>query len=576
MNRNSVERIPVLITGGGPVGLTLALELNYHGIDAILIERNPSTTRHPKMDMTNGRTMELFRRLGVADELRKVAVPVDHPLDVSWVTKLSEWELARFAYPSPQQRYTQIRELNDGTTTLEPAMRVSQAIIEPALKGLLESRADHIDVRYGWALDSFTQDADGVDVVIRSTETGETQHIRTQFLVGCDGASSITRKGLGIELDEIDIRYLLARRLGIRKLVPALARAYLQTRETPMDGRLYMVHFTSPDRELFERFGLASHIHGASGWVVISQNDLDTWTLHAPLGIGVNADAIDPKQFLFDHLGTEFECEIIVANPWTPRLTVATRYGRDRVWLAGDSAHQFFPSGGYGMNTGVGDAIGLGWALAAILQGWGTRGLLAAYETERRAVAFRNRDASGNNVVVRGAAKIAYRKAVHNDGWDGVRSRRRFAREILDLGNLENEADGIEFGYRYDSSPAIWHESGTAPIQSTHTYTPATWPGVRAPSLFLADGRAIFDLFGTGFTLLRFADIDVAPIVDAAADRVTPLDVVDVRDTHARRLYQRDLVLIRPDQHVAWRSNTVASDPLAVIDRVRGDWPNAG
>ncbi len=564
----TIAQTPALIAGGGPVGLTLALELRHHGIDAIVVERNPDTTRHPKMDITNGRSMELFRRLGVADELRAVAVAEDHPFDVSWVTSLVGWELARFVYPTVEQRRAQIRDRNDGTQALEPAMRVSQVVIEPALKGLLKDR--HVDVRFGWALDSFTQDDDGVDAVIRSTATGQIRRIRTQFLVGCDGAGSVVRRGLGIDLDDVDPRRLVMSQLGIGRLAPTLLRAYLEDRETPADGRVYLIHFTSPERDLLERFGTAWHTQGPQGWTLIAQNDRDTWTMHTPLGIGVDADAIDPKQFLFDRLGTEFDCEILVANAWRPRLAVAEHYGRGRVWLAGDSTHQFIPTGGYGMNTGVGDAIGLGWALAAILQGWGGSGLLAAYEAERRPVALRNRTAAGRNFLVRMAIKTAYRKAIHSEGWAGERSRRRLGREILDLGNLENEADGIEFGYRYDASPAIWPESGTAPIQTTDAYTPSSWPGARPPSLFLADGQAIFDLFGTGFTLLRFADVDVDPIVAAAADRNVPLVVVDVRDRHARTLYERDLVLIRPDQHVAWRGDTAPADPGSVVDRIRG------
>ncbi len=571
----SIEQTAVLIAGGGPVGLTLALELQHHGVDAIVVERNPETTRHPKMDITNGRSMELFRRLGVADELRAVAVAEDHPFDVSWVTSLTGWELARFVYPTVEQRRAQIRERNDGTQPLEPAMRVSQVVIEPALKGLLEERAQHIDVRFGWALDSFTQDDGGVDVVIRSTATGQTRRIRAGFLAGCDGAGSVVRQGLGIGLDDIDPRRLVVNELGIGRLAPSLIRAYLEDRETPADGRVYLIHFTSPERELFERFGTAWHTQSPQGWTLIAQNDRDTWTMHTPLGIGVDADAIDPKEFLFDRLGTQFDCEVLVANAWRPRLAVAQHYGRGRVWLAGDSTHQFIPTGGYGMNTGVGDAVGLGWALAAILQGWGAPGLLAAYEAERRPVAVRNREAAGRNFLVRMAIKTLYRNGIHSEGWAGERSRARLGREILDLGNLENEADGIEFGYRYDTSPVIWPESGTAPIQAVHAYTPSTWPGVRPPSLFLADGRAIFDLFGPGFTLLRFADVEVTPIVAAAAGRDVPLEVVDIRDDHARQLYQRDLILIRPDQHVAWRGDTVPADPAEVIDRVRGAKPIA-
>ncbi len=564
----SVEQTRVLIAGGGPVGLTLALELQHHGVDSIVVERNPETTRHPKMDITNSRSMELFRRLGVVDELRAVAVAEDHPFDVSWVTSLAGWELARFVYPTVEQRRTQIRDRNDGTQPLEPAMRVSQVVIEPALKGLLEER--HVDVRFGWALDSFIQDADGVDAVVRSTATGETSRIRARFLAGCDGAGSVVRQGLAIDLDDVDPRRLVMSQLGIGRLAPTLLRAYLEDRERPADGRVYLIHFTSPERELLERFGTAWHTQGPRGWTLIAQNDCDTWTMHTPLGVGVDVEAIDPKQFLYDRLGVAFDCEVIVANAWRPRLAVAEHYGRGRVWLAGDSSHQFIPTGGYGMNTGVGDAIGLGWAFAAILQGWGGLGLLAAYEAERRPVALRNRTAAGRNFLVRMAIKTLYRKEIHSEGWAGERSRARLGREILDLGNLENEADGIEFGYRYDTSPAIWPESGTAPIQTTDAYTPSSWPGTRPPSLFLADGRAIFDVFGTGFTLLRFAAVDVDPIVAAAADRKVPLEVVDVRDIHARALYERDLVLIRPDQHVAWRGDTAPTEPGAVIDRVRG------
>lgn len=564
------ERVPVLIAGGGPVGLTLALTLARHGVAATLVERNPSTTTHPKMDITNGRSMELFRHLGVADELRKVAVPEDHPFDVSWVTKLSGWELARFRYPAVAEQRARIRESNDGTTTLEPAMRVSQVHLEPALKNILETRCPQVDIHYGWGLQSFQQDGDGVDAVIRCTATGEIRTIRAQFLAGCDGAGSIVRRGLGIELDDIHLHRLAARELGLRRLVPAAIHAYLNDRETPMDGRVYLIHFTSPERGTLERFGTAWHTQSPEGWTLISQNDRDTWTLHTLLGAGVDADAINPKQFLFARLGIEFDCDIIVANAWRSRLSLAERYGSGRVWLAGDSAHQVVPAGGYGMNTGVGDAVGLGWVLAAIIQGWGDRRLLTAYEAERHPVAVRNRTASARHSLVRLAIKTAYRKVIHSEAWSGELSRRRLGREILDLGNLENEADGIEFGYRYDNSPVICGEPDTPLADHMDGYTPGTQPGARPPSLFLEDGQAIFDLFGHGFTLLRFDDIDVDDFSTAAAERGMPLKIVDIRDARARMLYERDLVLIRPDQHVAWRGDTMPDRPSAVLDRIRG------
>lgn len=564
------DRVPVLIAGGGPVGLTLALTLARHGVAAMLVERNTSTTKHPKMDITNGRSMELFRHLGVADDLRKVAVPEDHPFDVAWVTKLSGWELARFRYPSPAERRVAIRECADGTLTLEPPMRVSQALLEPVLKEILETRTEDIDLHYGWELQSFAQDADGVTASIKNTATGEVRTVRAGYLAGCDGAGSVVRRGLGIELHDIQIHKLAARKLGLRRMVGGAVRAYLQDRETPMDGRVYMVHFTSPNRELFEKNGTTWHTQSPEGWTLIAQNDRDTWTLHTPIGTGVDTTAINPKQFLFERLGIEFDCEILVANEWKPRLSMAESYGRGRVWLAGDAVHQVVPNGGYGMNTGVGDAVGLGWALAANVHGWGGPGLLTAYDAERRPVGHRNRNASARHTLVRLAIKMANGRKYRSEGWAGDRDRAQFGREILDLGNLENEADGIEWGYRYDTSPAICTEPQHALPDTLHSYAPSTVPGVRPPSIFLPDGQAIFDLFGTGFTLLRFADVDVDAFKAAAEQRGVPLQVVDIRHEDARVLYQRDLVLIRPDHHVAWRGDTSPGQPGAVLDRVRG------
>ncbi|MFG3289084.1 FAD-dependent monooxygenase [Streptomyces sp. NPDC048179] len=566
-----VETVPVLVVGAGPVGLTLAMELEHHGIQALLVERNNSTTQHPKMDVTNGRSMELYRRLGVADELRKAAIPTDHRTKVTWATNAVGWELASFDYPSVDEMRGLIRDRNDGTLPLEPWMRVSQVILEPALRDLLEARSKHVTVQYGWALESFEQDSEGVTVQLVSAEGGRRRTVRAQYLVGCDGAGSRTRRQLGIGLDEIDVRRMLIKELGRPRTAAMLMRAYKATRERPMDGRIYLVHFTTPDPEIFQRFGSIWHLQSPEGWTLISQNDGDTFTLHAPLGVGTDADHIDPREFVYERVGRRFEMNVLVANAWTPRLTVADSYGRGRVWLAGDAVHQVPPTGGYGMNTGVGDAVGLGWVIAAVLQGWGTPGLLRAYEQERRSVALRNRAAAARHSAVRGAVKVAYRTAVHGERWIGARARARLGREISDLGNLENEALGIELGYRYDASPVVCSDpGGEAPRQTMDAYTPSTWPGARPPSVLLQDGRALFDLFHRGFTLLRFADHDVSALTEAAAARGIPLDVVDVRDSHARALYERDLVLVRPDQHVAWRGDTLPDDPGRVIDRIRG------
>jgi 2-polyprenyl-6-methoxyphenol hydroxylase-like FAD-dependent oxidoreductase len=568
--RSEVATVPALVVGAGPVGLTLCLELNRHGIETLLVERNPSTTRHPKMDITNDRSMELFRQLGVADQLRKAGIAAHRRTKVTWATSGLGWELASFEYPSVDEQDAINRETNDGTLAVEPAMRVSQVVLEPALRDLLIERAEHVTVEYGWALEDYTEDAEGVTADLVQFETGARRTVRTQYLLGTDGAGSVVRSKLGIGIEEIDLRKEILAKLGLPRVASALLRGFLERRQTPPSGGFYLVHFTTSDRRMVERFGHVWHLQSPDGWALINQDDADIWTMHTPFGVGFDVNAVDPREFVYEQLGFRFEMDVILHNAWTPRLTVADSFGRGRVWLAGDSTHQVTPAGGYGMNTGVGDAIGLGWAVAAQIQGWGEPGLLDAYELERRPVALRNRAASARHSVVRAAIMSRARRAMHSEDWKGDRVRRRIGREIADLGNLENEADGIELGYRYDASPVICHEDGDAPVQRMDEYTPSTWPGARPPHVRLADGRAIFDLLGTEFTLLRFDDVDVAGLVSAAEARGVQLEVVDVRDPHARHLYERDLVLLRPDQHVAWRGDVAPASPLAVIDRVRG------
>jgi 2-polyprenyl-6-methoxyphenol hydroxylase-like FAD-dependent oxidoreductase len=569
-----MTEIPVLIAGGGPVGLILALELEHRGIDAILVERNQTTTRHPKMDVTNGRSMEHFRRLGIVDEVRSHGVPSDHPMTVVWCTRVGEWELARFDYPSIDWGRDIIRYVNDGSLPTEPDLRISQVILEPVLKDILEKRGKHVDVRFGWALESFEQDAGGVTSVLRNTSSGESETVRSQYLAGCDGAGSVAREELGIGLDDLSIGDVMRQGGGLFATIKGIVRGLLRGQK-PSDGRMYMIHFTSPDRAFFERHGTAWHLQSPVAGTIISQNDLDTWTIHVPLSRGQDESQIDPKALLFELLGAEIECEIVVANVWRPRLALADAYGAGRVWLAGDSAHQVVPTGGYGMNTGVGDAVDLGWKLAALIDGWGGPELLPAYEVERRAVGVRNRRASARHMGIRMAIAFAYTPLVHEDSAAGETARAELGRKILDAGNLENEALGIEIGYRYDDSPIVCHENGAAPPYEMDRFTPSTWPGVRLPSFFLEDGSAVFDRLGKGFTLLRLDDVDTGPLERAADERGMPLEVVDLRDAQARSVYEKKLVLVRPDQHVAWRGDAAPADALAVIDRVRGASPES-
>jgi 2-polyprenyl-6-methoxyphenol hydroxylase-like FAD-dependent oxidoreductase len=354
-----VKTVPVLIAGGAPVGLTLAHDLASRGIACMLVERNATTTRHPKMDITNSRSMELFRSVGLAARLRAVAVPEDHSFDVSWVTSMAGYELHRFRYPSVTESRVRSRDRNDGMQPLEPPMRVSQVEIEPVLKHALEEQT-LAQVRFGVAPGDFTQDAESVTATLCNMQSGCTEVVRCLFLVGCDGGGSTVRKGLEI---------------GLQGQLQVMQR--------------YLTHFRSDARDLLQCWGMTWHYQSNLG-TLVAQDDVDTWTLHSRFATDTAAGAVDPRRLVEDFVGAPIPFELLVANPWTPHLVVAESYARGRVFLAGDAAHQYIPTGGYGMNTGVEDAFDLGWKLAASLKGFGGPRLLASYEAERRPVGLRN------------------------------------------------------------------------------------------------------------------------------------------------------------------------------------------
>jgi 2-polyprenyl-6-methoxyphenol hydroxylase-like FAD-dependent oxidoreductase len=498
----AVKHVPVLIAGGGPVGMTLARALSLFGVRCLLVERNASTTRHPKMDITNGRSMELFRRLGLIGRLRAVAVPEENNFDVSWITSLTRQkggrELHRFRYPSVVEKRAEIRAKNDGTQPREPAMRVSQVMIEPVLRDAIIDDP-LVEARWGVAFEDFAPDGEGVTCTLRVVETGQTEQVRCDFLAGCDGGSSIVREKLGIGLD---------------------GKAAVAHR--------YMIHFRSEARDVLQAFGVAWHYQTDKG-TLIAQDDKDTWTLQTRMP----ADgAPDPNAMLDAWAGRSFARKILVANPWFTNLLLADSYGSGRVFIAGDAAHQYIPTGGYGMNTGIGDAVDLGWKLAATLKGWAGPGLLASYDRERRPVGLRNRLGSERHTGVRLKIAELYQTIADPDA---------LGRAIAQLGNAENESWGLEFGYRYDGvdgDPVV--------------YQPTTAPGARLPSTFLADGSALYDKLGPWFTLLRFGDADPSPLIDSAP---APLTTVIVDDPAVAPIYEAKLVLVRPDTHVAWRGN---------------------
>jgi 2-polyprenyl-6-methoxyphenol hydroxylase-like FAD-dependent oxidoreductase len=533
--------VPVLIAGGGPVGMTLALNLARYGVRSLLVERNSTTTRHPKMDLTNGRSMELFRRLGLTEKLRDAGVPRENPFDISWVTSMAGHELHRFKYPSSAEAAKLIREHNDGSQASEAALRVSQIVIEPVLKRAIDENP-LVDVRFGTSFERLIdQDEEGVNVEIYCAATDRTDTVRCQYLAGCDGGGSRVRRQIDVTLD------------GDMEVAGA-----------------HMVHFRSRASDVLQRWGITWHYQTGRG-TIIAQDDKEIYTLQAWLIPGLGIDTMRPEDVLEGWAGRKFDYEILQANPWTANFVVAQQYRAGRVLLAGDSAHQFIPTGGYGMNSGVADAAGLAWVLAARIQGWGGDVLLDAYDVERRPTAWWHLEASRRHMGVRMEIGQLYAESGELDGEGPVAEdkRRSVGQKIAGLGNAENESWGVELGYRYDESPIVIGEPNP-PAVDPITYRPSTWPGARLPHVFLSDGESIQDKLGLYLTLVAVDRVDSVAWEIAAGALGIPLLVLQLGRPDLLPIYEKNLLLVRPDQHVAWRGDGLPSDIAAVLTRVVG------
>jgi 2-polyprenyl-6-methoxyphenol hydroxylase-like FAD-dependent oxidoreductase len=517
-----VSDTPVLIVGAGPVGLTLALDLGRRGLRCTLIERNATSIQLPKMERCNARTMEIFRRLGIADRVRAAGLRADAPMDVFLVEhSLADSEpLAHLPCPSVADAKAEIAAHNDGRP-LEPYQLISQYTLEPLLRSIVEEQLPNVTVRFSTELVGFEQRDGEVHANLRTAD-GREETLRATYLVGCDGGSSTVRKTLGIALNGQG---------RIRRLRQALFHAPELYGHIPMgNGRHY--HVAKPPLFPF----------------VILQDSTKHWTLHA----AAESDAAMLDLFQ-EAVGFPLEVEMLSVNEWTQNLLCADRYGDGHVFIAGDAAHLVIPTGGLGMNTGVGDAIDLSWKLAATLQGWGGPELLAGYEAERRPIGLRNVRASGE------AARGRF------EGWRQAPTLDEMARRFDVEQRKVTEILGIEAGYRYVGSPLICDEPG-GPDPDNSAYVPTTWPGFRLPHVWLDDGTALHDRLGFGYTLLRVGPqpADAGTLASELRATGAPVDCIDVPDRAARELYGYDLILVRPDLHIVWRGNRAPADPRAV------------
>jgi 2-polyprenyl-6-methoxyphenol hydroxylase-like FAD-dependent oxidoreductase len=535
----TLEQVDVLVAGAGPVGLAAAIELGRRGCRCLVVERNDRVGYSPRAKTTNVRTREHLRRWGIADALRRASpIAPDYPPNVVFATRMNGPELARF-----EDAFNGSRERNNLYS--EEAQWVPQYVLEEVLREHAASLPG-VEIRFNTELRSFAQSGDSVIAELFDLASASSREISASYLVGADGARSTVREAIGATM------------VG--------------------DGAFsknYSIIFRAP--ELSSR-----HAHGPAIMYWMVNDDVPSllgpmdqrglWYFMATRLAGdVDPASVDPTDLIRRGTGLrDLDIEIVGTDPWVAHRLVANTYSCGRVFLAGDACHLHPPFGGFGMNMGIGDAVDLGWKLAAMLRAWGGPELLDSYERERRPVhertigeAVANYSAVGNQLV---------RPALEEPGLVGDATRREVGTIILATKVREFKTLGLVLGSRYQDSPIIIPDGTEPPADDSMVYVPCAYPGCLAPHLWLADGSSLYDHFGQGFTLL-ITDGDAGAAEDLAARaaaRGIPFKVLAPADKRLRGRYEARFALIRPDQHVAWRADVLPAHGDVLLARVTG------
>lgn len=535
---NAAVDCPVLIVGGGPVGLALAIYLGLRGTPCLVIEQGTGKADHPRATAINSRSMEFMRRWGVAGAVKAAGTPEDFPHTVLYATTLAGYEIARIE-----------RQGHGGSKPIEHSperpQRCNQLFLDPILIERAKSLGG-VELRYRRRLESFSDAGDAVVAKVHDLETDRRCEIRARYLVDCSGGRTVVRPALGIQMTGSSYAgYFLSVFIRAPELWKhhAMGKAALITF---VDAKGLWRNLISLDgRELY-RLG------------IIGKSYYD-----AP-------DEVDAEAHFREVAGKAIPHEILSVRRWSARNVVAERYRHGNIFLAGDAAHLNHPAAGLGLNTGLGDIFDLGWKLSATVSGWGGPRLLDSYEPERRPVGVRNinhADVSHANERTQ-----TTHPEIAMDTPAGAEARRRMGEELVRVQTSRVLTDGLALGYQYAASQIVCSEVPAPEPSSSVEYRPTTLPGSRAPHAQLEDGRSIIDCFGNGFTLLRLGDgaPDASSLEQAFAQRKVPLTTMSVDNPAMRILYERSLVLVRPDGHVAWRGNSAPTDPFQVVDCVRG------
>ncbi|MGW8142689.1 FAD-dependent monooxygenase [Sphingomonas zeae] len=539
----------VVVAGAGPVGTCLAIDAAMRGLQVIVVEpRGADDPPDAKCNTIAARTMETFRRFGVADAVRAAGLPDDYPTDTLYAATLAGPEYTRIRMPSRAER-TQRGFADDDWLTPEFMVRESQLYLEPILRKrmLAEPR-----IRFMTRAEviGFEQDADGVDVRIRIVGGGAESSVRARYLAGCDGGASPTRKAMGAKLggDAVlgKMRSTLIRSRAVRDLFGNRRPAWM----TWVANSRIMGNVVAIDGE-------------------------ELWLVHRALrSVDDEFDSLDPDSSLREVLGVDhtFEYEVVSHQDWIGRRLVADRLRNGRVFLAGDAAHLWVPMAGYGMNAGIADGVSLSWLLSSVVNGWADPAILDAYEAERHPITdqvsrFAMESAVRNTAAMTGRAIPA---ALSWRGPVGALLRRKVGRRLHALNVPQMSPEGLNYGYYYDGSPIIAYDGEAAPTYDMGSLTPSTVPGCRLPH-FRVDGTSILDRLGPDYTLLRFdPSVDVEPLLAAARGAGLPLELVDAERPVIGAAFRHQLLIVRVDQTVVWRDDRLPANVDALVAKLTG------
>jgi 2-polyprenyl-6-methoxyphenol hydroxylase-like FAD-dependent oxidoreductase len=521
----------VLIAGGGPVGLSAAVELGLHGISCIVVlpRAQPTRTR-PRAKTLNIRTMEHLRRWGVADRLRSAApLPTWWSQDIAFCTSLLGTEITRF---------TGVLGLSDEGVSPELGQQAPQYVLEEMLREIIHDLAT-CTFLVGCRVTGLGLRDDSVEVQVRHTD-GRSEAVVAEFVLGADGPRSVVREAIGSRYE------------GTHAQRPNLGVMF---RSTELADLL-------PNPPAVQSWLVNDRTPGVMGPV----DRVGTWWLIA-FGADATADERELHQLVEGALGRPVPTEIISTDPWTARVELADRCRAGRVFLIGDAAHLNPPFGGHGLNTGIGDAVDLGWKLAAVLDGWGGPGLLDSYEAERRPLQQRVIAEAAKNMSVLSMQLV--RETLDDPGPRGRKARLMVAEQIQATKSAEYFSLDLVLGHQYRDSPIIPADGADGPPDDDHWATMAR-PGRRIPHAWVRPGVSSLDLAGPGLSLIAPDIADTSSLARSAAERCVPVTVHCALTADLASQLGANVIVMRPDHVVAWCGEAVPANANALLEQVTG------